>query len=324
MLSKEQRVGLFFVGALLLVVAAVELTVGTGVLRRGYPLYTEFRDAGGLDRGATVRVAGIKAGKVDAVTLGPTGVRVRLTIDRDVVVPEGAVAHLESQALGGQHSVNITLPPAAAPAPAPLQPGATMPSTEATSFTQLFTQLGQVATSVDTLARSFERESTELLANLNTLVEENRTALTRSLANLDTISTQIAEGKGSLGKLVQDPALYDEAKASLAAMRASFDNISIVTERLARGEGTLGRLLEDDRLYLQAEQTLASLHQTADAMEEISAGLRDGEGTLGKMLTDDSLYHEAQDAVRSVQRATQGVEDQAPISVLSTFASSLF
>jgi len=310
-----------------LVVFAVELTVGTGVLRRGYPLYAVFRDAGGLDSGATVRVAGVKAGKVDAVELQPDGVRVRMRINRGIVIAEGAVARLEAQVLGGQRYVNIALAPVAAGterAPSPMQPGTTLSSEEATSFAQLANQLSQVAGSIDSLAQSFERNSSELLENVNALLEENRAAVTRTLANLDAISTEIAEGKGSLGKLVHDPALYDEAKESLAAMRESFGNISLATRKLARGEGTLGKLLSDDGLYTQTEEAIASLHQTADTIADISADLRQGEGTLGKMLTDDSLYREAQDAVRTVTRATQGVEDQAPISVLSTLASSLF
>jgi len=39
---------------------------------------------------------------------------------------------------------------------------------------------------------------------------------------------------------------------------------------------------------------------------------------------EEKIDRETQEAVRTVQRSTQGVEDQAPISVLSTFASSLF
>lgn len=325
-MSKEQRVGLFFIGAMTLVVLAVELTVGLRPFHRGYLLYAEFRDTGGLDRGAAVRVAGVKAGKVDAIELGPGGVRVALRIDAGVAIPEGAVARLEAQALGGQRYVNVALPPIerGAERPPPLPPGATLPSEEATSFAQLTSDLGEAARSIDSLARSFERDSSELLTSLSTLLDENRTAMTHTLANFDTISTQIAEGKGSLGKLLRDPALYDEARESLVAMRESFGNITIVTGKLARGEGTLGRLLSDDGLYSETEQAIASLHATADTFEDISYGLRQGEGTLGKMLTDDSLYREAQEAVRTVQRATQGVEDQAPISVLSTFASSLF
>ncbi len=323
-MTKEQRVGLFTLGGLVLLGLAIEMTVGFGLLRRGYPLYAAFRDVGGLDRGATVRVGGVKAGKVDAIELRPDGVRVTMTIDRRVSIPTGAVAQLEAQALAGQRHVNIAIPEGAGADVVPVAPGATLPTEEARSFTQLAGELGKVAESVDSLATALERDASELLVNLNALVEENRAAVTHALANLDAISTEIAEGRGSLGKLVKDPALYDEAKESLASVRASFDTINLVAQRLERGEGTLGKLLTDDGLYTQAEEAIASLHETAGAFEDVSANLRDGQGTLGKLLTDESLYRETQEAVRGVTRATQGVEDQAPISVLSMFASSLF
>jgi len=83
-------------------------------------------------------------------------------------------------------------------------------------------------------------------------------------------------------------------------------------------------LIADDSLYREAEATVASLRSTADQFERMSANLEDGQGTLGRLLTDERLYLDARDAVRDVRRATQNLEDQAPLSILGTFASSLF
>jgi hypothetical protein len=52
--------------------------------------------------------------------------------------------------------------------------------------------------------------------------------------------------------------------------------------------------------------------------------VRSGQGTLGRLLTDDGLYDQAESALQGVTRATQGVEDQAPISVLSTLITTIF
>jgi len=52
--------------------------------------------------------------------------------------------------------------------------------------------------------------------------------------------------------------------------------------------------------------------------------VRNGEGTLGRIVTDDGLYQDAQSAVRGLERASAGIEDQSPISVLSTLVTTLF
>jgi phospholipid/cholesterol/gamma-HCH transport system substrate-binding protein len=108
-------------------------------------------------------------------------------------------------------------------------------------------------------------------------------------------------------------------------VQQSVQDLGRVASDLADGKGTLGKLLtQDDGLYDQVRDTMASLEATSRNAEELTANLRAGEGTVGKALTDDSLYNEAQDTLRTVNRATQSVEDQAPISILGTIATSLF
>ena len=49
MLTREQRIGAFFVVGVILLFIAIELTLGVGLFRRRYPLYATFRDVQGLD-----------------------------------------------------------------------------------------------------------------------------------------------------------------------------------------------------------------------------------------------------------------------------------
>ncbi|TMA66156.1 MAG: MCE family protein, partial [Deltaproteobacteria bacterium] len=86
MLTREQRIGAFFVVGIVLLFVAIELTLGLGLLRRRYPLYATFRDVQGLDSGADVRLAGIKAGRVDGMQIEQDHVRVTLLINGGLVV----------------------------------------------------------------------------------------------------------------------------------------------------------------------------------------------------------------------------------------------
>src|SRR2546427_9977937 len=114
MLTREQRIGAFFVVGIILLFIAIELTLGLGLFRRRYPLYATFRDVQGLDSGADVRLAGIKAGRVDGMLIEQDRVRVTLLINGGLVVQKDSVARLDFRALSRGRFVALTLgtPPA--------------------------------------------------------------------------------------------------------------------------------------------------------------------------------------------------------------------
>ncbi|MGH7820331.1 MAG: hypothetical protein ACREQ9_11190, partial [Candidatus Binatia bacterium] len=229
-------------------------------------------------------------------------------------------ARLDFQALSGTRYVAIDRGTVGAA----LEPEATIRTEEPAGISQMVDELQQVASSIRGLADSLNQNQDELLTNLNAMLEENRLTFGRTMENLSEITSRLSQGKGTLGRLLTDPLLYEEAAATLAALRESFGDLRRISGPLARREGTIGRLLEDDGLYDELRETVASLRVTAQNFEEISDQVRQGEGTLGRLLADDALYVETEEAVRGFTRATQGIEDQAPISVLGTLIGTIF
>jgi phospholipid/cholesterol/gamma-HCH transport system substrate-binding protein len=322
MLTKEQRIGIFFIVGLVLLFAAVELTLGLGVLEKRYPLYAHFADVQGLDTGADVRVAGIKAGRVDSLRIEGGVVVVRMAIDRSVEVKKDSVARLDFRALSGERFVALSL---GTPTAKPAQPGDTIEGETPASFTDVVDKLGVVADSVTQLMTNLDQSSGRLLTNLADLVEQNRDALGATAQNLASISGKLDRGTGTLGLLLNDPALYERVTGAMGDVQESVHELGSVARNLSEGRSTLGKLVtQDDGLYGQLRQTVDDLQATARNAQEITDTMRNGEGTVGKALTDDSLYTEAQDTLRTVNRATQTVEDQSAISLLGTIVTSLF
>jgi len=314
-MTNEQKVGLFFLVGIVLVFAAIEMTVGTGLLSKSYDVYVNYANVEGLRTGDAVQVAGVKLGKVDDIILKPDGVRVKLRLDTKAVVRRDSVARLDYQALSGTRFISISL---GTPNAATLKDGETVEAEIPPSITQMVDQLQGVAKSVRDLADSLNRNQDHLLNNVNALIEENRTALQHTLENIDSITTKLDRGEGTMAKLINDSTLYDRASTVMSDLQK-------ISDRLARGEGDLGRLVNGDgALYDEVRETVASLNTTATNLEEVSTRVRNGEGTLGRIVSDDALYQEAQDAVRGLDRATAGIEDQSPISVLGTLITTLF
>jgi phospholipid/cholesterol/gamma-HCH transport system substrate-binding protein len=320
-LSREQRVGLFFLGGILAFVAFIEATVGTGLLSRGYRVWAEFPDVQGLTRGAQVRVAGVKAGTVREIRLEPDRVRVALQIDRGVELYQDAVARLDFQALSGARFVSVNR---GSPRRGLASPGATIRGESAAGISDMVDELDRVGQSLRGLVDSLDENQDRLLKTVSEMLEENRQGFRQTVQNLAGITDKLNNGSGTLGKLLTDPTLYEQATATLTSLRDSFGDIRKVTGRLADGQGTLGKLLIDDGMYAELRATVADLNVTAENFAEVSERVKRGEGTLGRLVADDGLYDQAEGALRGVTRATQGIEDQAPISVLGTLIGTLF
>ena len=122
--------------------------------------------------------------------------------------------------------------------------------------------------------RTFEPPS------INSFIKSSQGTLTQlnaTVTKLNGVIDSIQRGEGTVGKLVTDPALYDEAHGTLLELHHLSANLN-------RGRGSAGKLLTDTTLYDR-------LNDTADRLDTLATGLSSGKGSAGKLLTDDTLYN---------------------------------
>lgn len=128
----------------------------------------------------------------------------------------------------------------------------------------------------------------------------------------------LAEAKGSLGDVKL--ALGDARKTLNAAsetMTTAKQTLTDVRADLQAGKGSLGKLLKDEALY--NETTLAMTN-----LREIMQKINQGQGSVGKFVNDDSLFKNAKMTLQKLDKATEGLEDQGPLSILGIAVNSLF
>lgn len=101
--------------------------------------------------------------------------------------------------------------------------------------------------------------------------------LVASIDRLNTIAAQMQEGSGTLGKLIKDPQVYENANSMLRKTDSMMG-------RIEKGEGTLGKLSKDPALYDSSRRAMDKL---AGFVEQVDRG----DGTLGKLMKDPSLYN---------------------------------
>lgn len=339
--STEMWVGIFVVvGIILLILMTLKIEKFQVGKRFGYPLNIYFDSAAGLAQNSQVRVAGVRVGDVEKVGLENGKAKVTFRIPTHIILYKDAKAYLKSEGFLGEKYVEITPGTPGNPKVEPngvIEQGA--PPADLEEFLSsvqsigedikgVVKPLGDVLKSVDpkkvegiiTNIDKFSGQLTGLAKDSKETIEKAKNAFSR----IEDIGEKVKKGEGTLGKLISDEAIYQDAKKTIETakeavekVKGTADTLKSVSEKIERGEGTLGKLIQDESLYQEAKETLQSVKGIAEKVEK-------GEGTLGKLINDDSLMKETEKTMKKVQKAAEGIQEQTPITVLGTIIGLFF
>ena len=191
-MSKEVRLGLFIVVTLAILFAGVFLIGNTETLFKStYRVKAEFQNVAGLNDGADVRVGGIHEGTVRKIDLPkrPDG-KVTVVMDlqsatRDIVKKD-SLAAIKSEGLLGDKYVDVSFGSQAAER---LKDG-------------------------ETIGSEPPLDISDLLSKTNQILDTTKTAMEgaqETVSNLQSITSKINQGKGSIGALINDKTVYNQA-----------------------------------------------------------------------------------------------------------------
>lgn len=322
------RVGLFFLlGIALIWVSYETLSDGKALKSRGYNLVAGFENLKELKQGDDIRMAGVKIGSVQTTRLAGRRAEAVLRIDAAVKIAGDAQATIGSAGLLGTNYISINLGSSGS---APLQPDSEIRTAASADLNTIMTQLGELGTKLEASLGSVSEVlkgkdgQPSMFQRLDTLLTENSQKVNQAMTNLQEITDKVNHGEGTLGKLVNDPALHDNLLATVKELKgAAGDARNFVTDaqilinQVKSGKGTLGALIYD-------ETTGNEIRAVTSNLKTVSDKLAKGEGTLGKLINDESLFREAQSTLRKADRALDGMGDSGPITAVGVVAGALF
>ena len=270
----ELKVGVLTIVSI--VIAAVlifMLTGSTGFPWQRYSLRTKFPNVAGLNPGSPVRVAGVEVGSVEETILSGEEVEVvfELKTDYRERITTESRATLGTVSLLGESAVDITPSTKGTPIPDGGYVPSGPPAVALADITNDASKGLKEMTALIQDVRQGRGTVGKLMTDEALYAELNR--LTRSAGDL---TESLQQGRGTLGKLLNDPATAN-------ALESTMTNLESVTRRLNAGEGSLGKLLTD-------ESFSRSLTSTTNSIDVLVAKLNKGEGTAGKLLNDTALY----------------------------------
>ena len=316
----QLRVGIFVLVAIVILVFLVLNASGDiNPFSSKLHLKARFSDANGLREGSEVRLAGVRVGKVERITLLPPSdvpnaprVEALLTLDSKIdgqpasqrIRSDSTAQQGSPSLLGNEMLINITPGTSVG---SPVGEGAILPSSSsntvndfATSGTDLAQRLSKLSDEISgivrdvkdgkgTVGRLFSDEA--LYNNLNATILET-----------EDVMKQVRSGNGSAGRFINDPELYNNANEIAIQLRA-------IAGDLRSGRGTFGKLLTDDELYARINRTADRLDRSVDQINAMIGEINSGKGTLGKLIKDEQIYNDARAAIARFNTTAERIDN---------------
>lgn len=290
--NQSIRVGAFFIFGVALLWIVYETLSGSRIDRGdGYRLTATFNDIQQLKPTSEVRMAGVSIGSVVSTRLDGTRALVEIVVQKGVRIPDNSKASIATAGMLGLNYVSI----APGDASGALEGGATIATVDVPDLSSVMAKLDGVGTRLDGVLTSAQQ-----------------------------IATNIADGKGTIGKLINDPGAYDQLMSMTsdiqgAAKRVStlMDNTNEMVAHVRTGQGPLGELI-------YSEQVADNLKVTITNVRDFTSRLNDPDSSLGRFISNDSLYRQASNTLTKLDGAINSMNDAGPITAVGVLANALF
>ncbi|HMG71956.1 MAG TPA: MlaD family protein [Pyrinomonadaceae bacterium] len=319
----QLRVGLLVLIAIAVLILLILNASGTlNPFASHIHLRARFGDASGLREGSEVRLAGVRIGKVDRIRLlapsevgtgpNPQKIEAFMTIDSKIdgvpaqerIRSDSTAQQMAPSILGSEMIVNITPGTSLGQ---PIKDKDLLTSTSGSSISDLATNGTELAQKLSKLSDQLNEVVKDVRAGKGTVGrlfndEALYNNLNATIRDAEEIAQQIKTGRGSAGKFIYDDALYNNANEIAANLRK-------LSADLAAGRGSAGRLLQSDEMYNKISRIADRVNHSMDQIDSIVAGVNAGQGTLGKLVKDEAIYNDARTAIARFNTTTARIDN---------------
>jgi phospholipid/cholesterol/gamma-HCH transport system substrate-binding protein len=230
------KVGLFVLAAIVGLTVVIFSISDTAFFEEGKTFHVVFSFANGMKKTAPVRIAGVDQGLVKDIVLffdradGKTKVDVTVQVKKETQIPQDSVFVINQLGLmgekylevfPGQDTVNFITEGQTVIGKSPLA------QEEISSYVMIVAQkVEQTVDGINTILRDEGNVAAvkNSLADVQSILTEIKTSsnnLSHMTTTIDEVVTAIKSGQGTVGKLLYDPALYNNLEGFTADLKAN-------------------------------------------------------------------------------------------------------
>ncbi len=318
-MSKEIRIGLLAIVAILLMLWGYRYLLGTNLLVRSQVFYVRYDNIDYLQVADPVIINGAKIGNVKEIAIDPTDlqtIRVALNVDRNVKLPRSTVAELHSSSPMGGKAIRLTYNEVCRedclPSGSEIR-GVTLSllgSLVQTDEIELYMQTLRDGISgvVDTINRTIDGRPEEGIGKV--------------FHDLSVTVLQLRQTTALMNKLFYDASgkmvgMLDNLQAVSGTIRhhnedigAMITNINTITHQLASARLDSTIRTATNTLGTTGQSMQNSLSQMDSLLNQLQTTMSDinrGSGTLGKLAKDEAAYDNLSGMLRQLELLMQDV-----------------
>ncbi len=288
-INNETKVGILTVLALGLLIVGFNFLKGKDLFNSTTKVYAIFSKLGSLAKSNEVKINGLTVGTVydmQEVDKDVSGIKVTISLTRDVNIPSNSVAYITAP-LGGLGSSTIIIEKG--DATTYLKDGDVLSTRiDEGLFGGLTSEvqptLAKIRTSLDSLNRVF--------GNINTLFDAG------AKRNIQDMIGNLNSATQSLNKML-DP--------QSSALAATLKNVNSITGNLNKNNDSITAIINNTKRFtdqlgrIDLDKTMDTLQSAISMMKNTIDKMSSDQGTLGALIHDRQLYNRLNDAVLSAE-----------------------
>lgn len=289
--SKRMAVGLFItLGLAILVVTVFTIGGQHKAFVKSIRLHILFDNVQGLQPGNNIWLSGIKVGTVKTVSFyGNSEVAVTLAVEKKAQphIRKDSKCRISTDGLIGNKIIVIDGGSANSP----------------------------LVVDNDSLQSEHIAGTEELMSTL----EKSNSNILEITGNLKLISARLTQSQGTLGQLINDPAIADRLKGSLDNLRnatagseAMIANLRAFSQQLRQPGGLASQLTTDTVVFThlrnavtRLDDATAQVHAFTSSLQTAGAGLNDKNAPIGMLLHDEDAADNLQRTLKNLRVSSQ-------------------
>jgi ABC-type transporter Mla subunit MlaD len=284
-LREEIKAGVIIVAAFAILSVFVILIGGSRFLEKSDMYYTKVMNAAGLEKGAQVKLGGVRVGRVSDVK-EPDGpgkpVTIEIALKRGTIIYKGTKALITQIGFVGDIYLLLTVDHTTA---GRVRVGEEIPSEARTDFGMIMTRLDQLSQTVDVLIKDVDRlfneknarEIGQLLGNANKAVvsvssnvEQVASSLRATTNKIDSVLNEVEEivktNKGEVSEAIRS------ARQDLDKAGETITHIEEAAKKVDAASGSAGKAIDEQSQNL--DNLISALTKTTEDLRDVIQEIR--------------------------------------------------